>query len=119
MWLVVFNGTDSRTTIVELSKHYVNQLAHLFMYGCMDPLVHVDQQWSVGRVMGRDMISNSIEYKKRLAEGKMKGVLADRRSSRIEADQTYEIRQVQQQQVRTCSKKGTTKITRLYTVTDH
>lgn len=66
------------------------------MYTC---IVKVDQQWSVGRVMGRDILSNSTGYKERLREAKMKGVQVneDRRRSRIEAEQMYDTRQLQQQ----------------------
>ena len=47
--------------------------------------------------MGRDTLSNSTEYKERLREGRKKGLQVQAGRRRIEADQVYVIRQLQQQ----------------------
>ena len=58
------------------------------------PVQGEDGEWSVGRVLDRDTLSNNIVYQDMLREGRRKGLSADRR---IIAELYQEIQHLQEE----------------------
>ena len=102
MWLILFGGAPfkSDTIIIELNELVKQQYSLYQMYRWTNSIsisLSVqggDKEWSLGRVLKRDKLSNNTVYQDMLREGRRKGLpIAGRR---IVAELEQEIQHLQE-----------------------
>ena len=88
MWLILFGGWyyKSNTVIIELSKYYQlcvpcsacsqHRCTADICNSSSPPVQGGDEEWSVGRVLKNDTLSNNTVYQDMLREGKWNGLPA-------------------------------------------
>ena len=70
---------------------------HTLHYHLLHAVQSTDDEWSVGEVMQRDILSNKSEFLERLKEGRIKRILRSLDDSKMLQELEQKIRQLQQQ----------------------